>query len=110
MLFFKVLHGELWQTIFAIVYCFLYLRNYKIFFARLPHYTKEEISKLSEKSGNTLHGPFDLSAVLSTKTHIVGATICTYETNRTLPSDRVIVIEVRENNAYIDLFNSRIVI
>lgn len=57
----------------------------------------EGMSNLSSKSGNLLHGPFDLAAIPPANTHNVDATTCTYGSSRTPPGKRSIVLEVKEN-------------
>lgn len=64
----------------------------------------EGLSKMTSKSGNSVHGPFNLAAVQSTNTHIVDANICTYESSSNGP----FVLDVGENTTYTNLFNSRV--
>lgn len=76
--------------------------------AHPPHYPLKGISKLSSTLSNSLHGLFDLSPIPSTNTCIVDATTRTYDSNRTPSSDGVIVPVGKENNTYVNSFNSRI--
>lgn len=64
--------------------------------------------KMSPKSVNSVHEPFDLGALQPTNTHIVEATISTCESTKTPPGKGSIVLEVGENTTYMALFNSSI--
>lgn len=79
-------HGD--TTISIIVLCAL-LGLTTLFFAHDEAWTafhdEGDVEAIS-KSGNSLHGPLDLAAIPPTDTHIVDATICTYESSKTLPS------------------------